>query len=208
MLAVTAAVAGPYYLRNWILLGKPFIGGWDVERGIVWWQEPGYRTLRDFVSFSEALVHPINAAFYGFWDGLYSTLWLDGHLSSLDEYNMRPPWNYAPMLAAPWLAVLPTVAILVGVSACIFHPVRATRQSLTLSAMCLAIYISAMLYLFLQVSTYTTIKATYSLGILPCYAVLAGAGLASLSRNRVLRALVLASVSCYAIFAYAAYFVK
>ena len=207
MLAVTAVVCGWYYLYNWVQLGKPFIGGWDTSRGIVWWQDPGYRTLQDFVSFSEALSRPINAAIHGFWDGLYSTIWLDGHLSSVGDYDTRPPWNYAPMLAAPWLAVVPTLAILAGVAACVYHPERATRQCLVLSAMCVAVYISAMLYLFLHVASFSTVKATYSWGILPCYAVLAGAGLTSLSRYRLLRALVIAAVICYAVFAYAAYFV-
>jgi len=40
-LGVAFVLAGWYYLRNWILLGRPFIGGWNPSRGFVWWQDPG-----------------------------------------------------------------------------------------------------------------------------------------------------------------------
>ncbi len=41
-------IAGWYYIRNWIELGRPFVGGWESA---AWWQDPGYRTVPDFLSF-------------------------------------------------------------------------------------------------------------------------------------------------------------
>ena len=29
-------LAGWYYVRNWVLLGRPFVGGWERGRGLDW----------------------------------------------------------------------------------------------------------------------------------------------------------------------------
>jgi hypothetical protein len=64
---IVALVAGWYYARNWMIFGKPLVGNWDVETGIPWWQDPGYRTPLQMASFGAALWHPIHAAFYSVW---------------------------------------------------------------------------------------------------------------------------------------------
>lgn len=198
-------VSGWYYVRNWYLLGKPFIGGWDPLRGIEWWQDPGYRTWDQFTSFGESLQHPIYAGYAGFWDALYSTMWLDGFLSGKTSLDHLPPWNYGFMLAGAWLAMLPLLAILVGIGAA-FLPSRPREQpALVFGVGCLAVYLAAMLYLYLQVPIYSTAKASYTLSLLPCYAVLAAAGFDIVARHRVLRAVVVAWMSCWAICAWSAY---
>jgi hypothetical protein len=76
-----AAVAGWYYVRNWIAFGSPFaLGtpGRSVVRAAAWWQEPGYRLVAQLVAFGSGLVRPFDAASHGFWDNYYSTLWADG----------------------------------------------------------------------------------------------------------------------------------
>jgi hypothetical protein len=66
LVLVTAfSVCGWYYVRNWIELGSPFLVGTEASRGIHWWQEPGYRTPRDFFAFGAALEQP-----------LYASVWL------------------------------------------------------------------------------------------------------------------------------------
>jgi hypothetical protein len=203
--ATVVLVSGWYYLRNWYLLGKPFIGGWDAVRGIDWWQDPGYRTLGQFTSFGEALCHPVYAAYAGFWDSLYSTMWLDGSLSGKVSIDNLPPWNHEFMLAGAWLALLPTVAILVGVVAA-FLPSRRTGQSAVIfSVSCVATYVVAMLYLFLHVPIYSTAKASYTLALLPCYGVLAAAGFDIMVRNRILKAAAFAWMTCWATAAWCAY---
>jgi hypothetical protein len=203
--ATVVVVSGWYYLRNWYLLGKPFIGGWDAARGIDWWQDPGYRTLGQFTSFGEALCHPVYAVYAGFWDSLYSTMWLDGSLSGKVSIDNLPPWNHEFMLAGAWLALLPTVAILVGVVAA-FLPSRRTGQSAVIfSVSCVATYVVAMLYLFLHVPIYSTAKASYTLALLPCYGVLAAAGFEIMVRNRILKAAAFAWMTCWATAAWCAY---
>jgi hypothetical protein len=59
----------------------------------------------------------------------------------------------------------------------------------------------------LHVPIYSTVKATYTLGLLPAYAVLGTAGLEVMMRGPISRALVGAGIACWAVAAYAAYFV-
>jgi 4-amino-4-deoxy-L-arabinose transferase-like glycosyltransferase len=41
-IGLAVIVSGWYYLHNWFAMGRFFVGGWDVYREIVWWQDPGY----------------------------------------------------------------------------------------------------------------------------------------------------------------------
>jgi 4-amino-4-deoxy-L-arabinose transferase-like glycosyltransferase len=93
-------ISGWYYLRNWIELGTPFLGGWQSAS---WWQDPGYRTTHDFLSFGVSLTHPIYSGIYSFWDSIYSTFWLDGFLSGTLP---PPPWNYNFMLSGALFSLL------------------------------------------------------------------------------------------------------
>ena len=54
VLLVAFSVSGWYYFKNYIEMGSFFVGGWDLSRDIVWWQDPGYRTLRQLY-FSASL---------------------------------------------------------------------------------------------------------------------------------------------------------
>lgn len=205
--SVAFAVCGWYYLRNWVLLGKPFIGGWDRARGYEWWQEPGYRTFEQFVSFGRALTQPIYSALYGLWDGIYSTLWLDGFLSSQVEVISFPPWNFDLMLSSAWLSLLPTAALLIGATAIVTRPRRTARSGELLALIGLGTYLLAMMYLVLRIPSFSTIKATYTLGVLPCYAIVAAAGFRPLIERVAGRAIVNGGMACWAVAAYAAYFV-
>jgi hypothetical protein len=205
--SVALAVCGWYYVRNWLLLGKPFIGGWDPARGYEWWQEPGYRTLEQFVSFGPALTQPICSAVHGLWDGIYSTLWLDGFLSSQFDVISFPPWNLDLMLSSVWLSLLPTAALLIGAVAIAIRPARAARSGELLALICLGTYFLATAYLMLRIPSFSTIKATYTMGVLPCYAIVAAAGFRPLVGRRPGRAIVNGGMTCWAVAAYAAYFV-
>ena len=65
LVAGVAVVSGWYFLRNWVEFGKPFVGGWDTARGIIWWQDPGFRTPAQFARFGAALTQPIAAGTAG-----------------------------------------------------------------------------------------------------------------------------------------------
>jgi hypothetical protein len=207
LLGVALLVSGWYYGRNWIYLGKPFVGGWDPSRGITWWQDPGFRTVSQFFTFGESLFHPIYSATAGLWDSLYSTLWMDGLLSGVWVYVHRPPWNYGLLLSSSWLSLLPFAAILLGILVTSWKSRLPLRPQLLFALSCIVVHLFAILYLFVSIPIYSTAKATYTLGLIPCYAVLGAAGFEILTRKPFIKAIVYGSVGCWAVAAYLAYFV-
>jgi hypothetical protein len=199
-----AVVAGWYYGRNWIRFGKPLVGGWDPARGIQWWQDPGYRTPWQMISFGRSLFSPLHAGFYSLADGFFASLWLDGNLSGMDS---PPPWNMKLMLAAPWPALLLSAAIAAGLIRGIWCRDAPLRHALQLGGVTLLLYLAAFVLLWLEVPAFSQAKASYTLGLTPAYAVLCVAGLDLLPSNRVVRAAVFAFVLCWSVLVYGAYFV-
>ena len=177
LLATAALVCGWYYGWVWTNLGRPFVGGWDASRGIHWWQDPGLRVLGHFTRFGGALRQPVYAGLDGFWDALYSSFWGDGFLSGMTSVRAMPPWRYGLMSAGMWLALAPTALIALGLW-------RAARGRLQLhgrlAAGCVAVYVSALLWLYLQLPAYSAGKATYLGGLTPLFGGLAAAGLDAL----------------------------
>jgi hypothetical protein len=205
ILGMAFLVSGWYYIRNYLEMGRFFIGGWDASRNVVWWQDPGYRTLEQFFTFGESLFYPVYSAVMGIWDSLYSTFWMDGFLSGVCLYDFRPPWNYDFMLAGVWFALLPAAAIALGALASIVNPLREEKIVPFFCTLCVGIYLSAILYLFLIIPVYSTGKATYALGILPCFAVLCAEGFNILTRRPLLKSVLYGILACWIFAAYMAY---
>jgi hypothetical protein len=174
-------------------------------RGILWWQDPGYRTWKQLLSFGESLIHPIYAGTNGLWDGLHSTMWLDGMLSGKAGGTL-PPWNLAPLLAGAWLGLLPLALILLGAGRAIVRAARGEIDGLAFCAVAICFGLTAVIWISLTVPTYSSIKATYLLGFLPCFGVLAASGYETLAGRTWLRLLLAGGIGCWAVFAYAAYF--
>jgi len=207
ILGVAFLVSGWYYIRNYLEMGRFFIGGWDASRNIVWWQDPGYRTLEQFYTFGESLLYPVYSSVTGILDSLYSTFWLDGSLSCVCIYNTRPPWNYDFMFAGVWFALLPAAAIAIGVLTSMVTPFREEKRVTFFCTLCVGMYLSAILYLFLINPIYSTGKATYALGIVPCFAVLCAEGFNILTSKPLFKALVYGIVTCWVVSTYWAYFI-
>jgi hypothetical protein len=199
--AAAALVCGWYYLWVWARLGAPFVGGWDPSRGHFWWQDPGCRSLADLSRFGAALRQPVYAGLAGFWDGLYSTLWADGWLSGMTTWVSRPPWRYGALEAGAWLALLPSALILAGAA-------RAARGALgaagRLALSCGAVYLGALVWMFLRLPAYSAVKASYLLGLSPALGLLAAGGLDALPKGRA-RRLAGALLCAWALTAAAAY---
>lgn len=207
VIGIALLVCGWYYLRNWLAVGHFFVGGWDPSRGILWWQDPGYRSLSQLFHFGESLRYPVYAGVTGFWDALYSTLWMDGQLSGIASYAKAPPWNYGYMLACAWLSLLPTAAVLLGIARAVRHPASAQGDGTLFAASCLVIYIAAIGFLFLTVPIYSIVKGSYTMGLIPCYAVLCASGFDVLTRRRWMKIPAGGIMACWAFSAYAAYVV-
>jgi hypothetical protein len=63
-----------------------------------------------------------------------------------------------------------------------------------------------LLWFSLKLPAYSTVKATYTLGVTPCYAVLAVAGFERMMRLPIQRAAVHAGIACWALASYLSYF--
>ncbi len=201
---IIAAIAGWYYVRNWIELGKPFVGSWQYT---TWWQDPGFRTISDFFSFGRSLSAPIYSAVHGFWDSLYSTLWLDGSLSGIVVYGRQPPWNYDFMISGALLSIVPTAGFLIGILVAIISLVYQPKRPQIFAVCCVGVYIAALLYMYITLPIYSTAKATYALGLIPCFMILSVTGLDFLSRHNLSRAIINACLACWTVAAYCSYFV-
>ena len=80
------------------------------------------------------------------------------------------------------------------------------RSACLFSIAAIAIYLAAIVDMYLKLPVYSIAKATYMVGLLPCFALLAAAGAAPLLKGRVIRAAVFAAMTCWALAAYVAYY--
>jgi hypothetical protein len=206
VLCIASTVAGWYYLRNWIAMGRLFVGGWDAARDIVWWQDPGYRTVRQCYIFGESVAYPVFSSMCGFWDAMYSSFWADsyGYMSAFG----RPPWSLRFMLSGALLSLVPSTAILLGFFAAWRVKDRLLCRMLRFSACNIALYLAAIFYLFLTVPFLSSAKSTYALGLIPCFALIGTAGFDIMTRLRFLRAVVYGFFACWAVGSYLSTFAR
>ncbi len=176
MLAACGAVSGWYYLRNWIELGRPFVGNWETVAGPAWWQDPGYRMAGDLFRFGHALLHPVYASGYGFWDGLYASLWLDASLGSATARPSGPFWQPELLPAMALLAIPMSLLILWGVARSFGTGERPAHRGLRFLLACGLLYLGAMIALSIEVPAYAAAKATYALALAPVLGALAAYG--------------------------------
>ena len=208
----SAGIAGWYYARNWVLLGAPvslgtaFTGDSLPPTGF-WWQEPGYRMVSQLFGFGAALVQPFDAASRSFWDIFYVTLWADGNMGSMISLDAIPPWNYAPMLASLWLALLPGTLIALGFARALRASRERASEVIEMSAIALATYVTAALLLFVRMPVYSQGKASYALALTPVFGLLAGAGFRCVAKSEPARVALCAGLFGWAALVLCSYFV-
>jgi hypothetical protein len=178
------AISGWWYARNMLKFGRPFVGGWEPGRGVDWWQYPGYRVPEHWLRFGEALVRPYYAAVHGFWDGLYSTLWLDGSLSGRTSLEEGPPWNLEIMAALAILSLPLVLVIIWGAGGGVLFPGSARARRLSLFAGGnIVVFLMAIALVFARVPSYSAVKASYMLPAITCLPILAGLGVEPLMKH-------------------------
>ncbi len=207
VVAACSITAGWFFIRNWIYLGRPVIFGGTPESGFLWWQDPGYRTWKQLTAFGTSFWHPVYSGTRGVWDSLYSSLWLDSSVSGTVATPSSIPWNLSWMESGSWLALVPTGLMLAGLFSIWRKDMLRSRSAMLFAIAAILIYLAAILDLYVRLPIYSTAKATYMVGLVPCFAALAAAGASPFLRHRLLRALVLSSLTCWAVAAYVAYFV-
>jgi len=206
---VTFVVSGWFFIRNWIMLGKPFYGGWDPSRKIVWWQEPGYRIAKDYYSFGEALKQPVYAAFHGFADALYSTFWGDGYniCEHLVTFPELPHWNYVALAAGIAFSVIPALSIGVGSAVALWRSREKEQWPFTFLLASIGVYFAALLHLFTVIPIFSTVKASYTMGLTPCYAAMAALGSGLFVGNKYLGPLFVSILVTWGVLTYAGFFI-
>jgi tetratricopeptide (TPR) repeat protein len=184
MLGVATLVSGWHYVRLWKQTGSVVIGGWDPASGFAWWQDDGYHVAASFGRFGESLLHPLFSCTASFLDGIYSTMWGDGLCGGASTLVARQPWNYDLMCAGYFLAVLPTVLILVGAATSAVKLVReGGPDRFVLLGLAFAVWVG-LVYHNLKVPYYSSVKSFYGLCALVPLCFFCGAGWNVLTRGR------------------------
>jgi hypothetical protein len=183
LLAGVTLVGGWVYARNWLLLGRPVVGNWDLPGNLVWWEQPGFHTLAYYAGFGQALTHPFFAGYHSFWDGLYSTFWGDGLAAGMIRLSTRHgAWSYDFMTAGYWLAFPATVLLVLGVgrglSRCLRGDDPRARLAMTLHMTFLYCVSFALLAITLRLPYYAQAKAFYVLCAIVPLSIAAALGLA------------------------------
>ncbi len=179
-LLTLAGVAGWYYARNVMHFGTPFLVNWNLP-GKLWWQDPGFHTLKYYFGFGESLRHPYFSGFHSFWDAVYSTFWGDGYLAGEAFISGRHPfWNYDYM-SAVYLLALPAVGfwaigLIQGIRKAFRE--REWNSRVTWAFLTMTLYAIFIFFLYgtLRVPVYGQAKAFYFLAAMAPIAALGALG--------------------------------
>ena len=184
-LAVCAAVCGWHYARVWAHFGTPLLGNWDPRTGSLarWWQDNGYQTSAYYLRFGAALAHPWFSGLQSFGDGIYSTLWGDGLFGGCFRLYNRPAWNYDLMAMGYWLALLPSLGVLVGAILALWRLIRQPSAEWSMLLGLGFLVGLALVCISLVVPSYASAKAFYGLSALVPLCACGAWGLDALSRS-------------------------
>jgi hypothetical protein len=197
---VAAAVSAPYVLRTWSVAGTPVISHAVLHDG-GWWQDPGYRTPRQFLTFDRGLTRVAYGGTDGLWDALYTTTWGDGFLGGEIDPDHHTKLRFDLMSCGLWLGLVPMAAMGFGALA---GRVRGGRWFPTVSV---AAFLLAVAGVYLTLPIYSCGKGSYLLSTLPCATVLAAAGFDRVMVGRRSRAVVAGLLTCWAVTSWATYIV-
>ncbi len=198
--ATTALICVPHVVRTWRLVGAPVVSH-TVLRGTTWWQDPGYRTPRQLLTFGRGLTRVAYGGIDSVADSLYSTVWGNGFLSGMADPHHASPWHWDLMACGLWFGLLPTAAIATGALA---GRVRGGRWFPVLS---IGLFVAALVWVYLTLPIYSCAKGSYLLSALPCAAVLTAAGLDRIMVGRRSRAAVVGLLACWGATSYLTYLV-
>jgi Flp pilus assembly protein TadD len=182
--AVFLATCGWHYFKIWREFGTPLVGNWDAASGFSWWQDPGFHTAADYARFGKSLVAPLFSGFWSFADGIYSTLWGDGLCGGVPNLAYRSPWNYDLMVAGYFLALAPTLIVLVGAGAAFWRFIRKPSVEWLLLIGLTGAVMLGVVFMTLKVASYAQIKAFYGLAMLVPFCFFGAIGWELLTRRR------------------------
>lgn len=208
--ACIAVPGGAHYVRVFRATGALVVGGWDAATGRAWWQEDGYRVWEYFARFGAVFSKPFfGAAGASFPDGIFSTLWGDGLCAGVPTLLARVPWNYNLMAAGYVLAVLPTLAVLVGGAVMLARFIaRGRAERFLLLALVFAAAVGV-IFLNLRVPSYASVKAFYALFALVPFAAFGALGWDAFARkSRAARMAATALLGLWAVNSFASVWIR
>jgi Flp pilus assembly protein TadD len=207
-LLVCALASGWHYARVWWHYGKPIVGNWDQASGFRWWQDWGYATAGYYTGFGRSLVDPFFSGLDSLADGIYSTLWGDGLCGGTGGLEFRPPWNYGLVAVGYWLALLPTLCIVVGLARVLIEIVWRPRAEWFLLAGLAGSVGLALVYGSLRLPSFAMAKAFYGLPGMIALGVFGSWGFDLLAtRLRRLRPVLWIGLGTWAINSYCSYWI-
>ncbi len=205
MAAVAGLVAGWYHVRNWAVLGRPFIGGWDRGRGFDWWQDPGFRCGSQITAFGPSLSAPVYSGYWSLCDALHSSLWTDGFLSDAIAPPQAVPWNVDWLVVIAPAGLVPAACVIAGLLRGPLQPAVPERPLLLFVSALLVAFMVAVVDLWIRLPIYSTVKGSYLLGLSPVFGVLAAEGCEPLLRGRWTRAGLLTILGSWAVAVHVAF---
>jgi hypothetical protein len=179
LLLPALAVSGWFYARNWIELGRPVVGNWDLPSpDRIWWSPPGFHTPQYYLRFGEVLVRPFYSGFVSFWDALYSTFWGDGFVAGRAGVRARHlAWNYE-LMASGLLGL--------GFLRCVRAALREREPercaAFGLLVLSCAVMGFALFYATLVLPYHGQARASYLLALTPVLALLFASGFLGVDR--------------------------
>jgi len=207
---VSVLICGWRYAGMWSRHGTPFVGNWDQGIGAAWWQDPGYQTAAYFLRFGRSLTFPFFSGYHRFGDGIYSTLWGDGLIGGgtvLEPWS-GSPWNYDLMAIGYVLALVPTLAVLLGGLMILIRMIKQPATDWLLLIAVLAAASAMVALMTFKVPSYAQAKAIYGMVAAVPFCILGAYGADQLMRHtRVGHWLVTLVLGVWAINAYATFWI-
>jgi hypothetical protein len=178
--SVIAIVAGWYFLRNFIYLGHFYVINWNLPLKL-WWQDPGFHSIRYYLGFGEALRHPFLSGFHSFWDAIYSTFWGDAYIGGVASFEIQHNiWNFEYMSIVYLLALPASLLFVFGLLRSVCLVIRGKDLETTITLAILNLLLCAMglmLYSTMKVPIYGQSKAFYCLSAIGPISVIFALGL-------------------------------
>jgi hypothetical protein len=116
-----------------------------------------------------------------------------------------PHWNYGYMMASVALSIVPCVAMMVGIFVAVRSAWFENKLVWLITLATIGVYALALVHHALTLPYYCAIKAFYTIGATPAYALLAVAGFDLTTKSPVTRSLVYGLFACWAVSVYVTY---
>ncbi len=165
-----------HYWRVASHFGSPLIGNWSSISGNHWWQDEGYRTAGWYAAFGQVFRTPFLGSYGGFFNGLYATLFGDSLCGGQADLLHRPPWDYELMGGGYFLALAPTLLVMIGLLSQVARFFKRPSLEWFLLLGLASTFSFLLLYMTVVGPTWSSAKSFYALQALVPFCALGAVG--------------------------------